>query len=144
MHIESLAIKNFRCFGNAPVYIPFNNGVTGFVGDNGAGKSAVLDAIKRLFSPVASERIFRRTDVHFGPWEDSQNVEERELTIDVVFAFDDPDKLPHVFNDMFFDAGTGALKVRVVCECHYKKAVFPVRAYGAKEGNCIREDFDFI
>jgi len=122
MHIESLALRNFRCFGNEPVSIPINNGVTGFVGDNGAGKSAALDALKRLFSPVAAERIFRRSDVHFGPAEDSQNVDDREMVIDVVFAFDDPDKLPHVFNDIFFDAGTGALKVRVVCECHYEKA----------------------
>jgi|GEM_PF-1761495 len=26
----------------------------------------------------------------------------------------------------------------------YAAKLFPVRAYGAKEGNCIREDFDFI
>lgn len=35
MYIESLKLKNFRCFGDTPLQICMNSGVTGFVGDNG-------------------------------------------------------------------------------------------------------------
>jgi len=122
MHIESLSLRNFKCFGNADTQIPIKSGVTGFVGDNGAGKSSALEALKRLFSPVSSERQLRKSDVHFGFGEDSQSVEEREIVIDVVFGFSDPNAIPHVFNDIFFNASDQSLKVRLVLEGRYIKS----------------------
>lgn len=122
MHIESLSLRNFKCFGNVAVKIPILPGLTGFVGDNGAGKSSVLEALKRLFSPISSERQLRKQDVHFGHGEDGQSVPEREIVIDVVFGFSDSDALPHVFNDIFFDAADQSLKVRLLLEGHYVKS----------------------
>ena len=122
MHIEKISLRNFRCFGNTRVNIPINTGVTGFVGDNGAGKSSALEALKRLFSPISSERKLRKSDVHFGHGEDSQNVDEREIVVDVVFDFSDPDAIPHVFNDIFFDSADQSLKVRLLLEANYKKS----------------------
>lgn len=122
MHIEKISLRNFRCFGDTCVSIPTNNGVSGFVGDNGAGKSSALEALKRLFSPVSSERKLRKSDVHFGHGEDSQKVDEREIVIDVVFGFSDPDAIPHVFSDIFFDSADQSLKVRLLLEANYKKS----------------------
>ena len=122
MHIESISIRNFRCFGNAPAKTAINPGLTGLVGDNGAGKSAVLEALKRLFSPIASERRIQKADVHFGHGEDSQSIDEREVVIDVVFGFTDANAIPHVFNDIFFNAKDKSLKVRVALECLYKRS----------------------
>ena len=122
MHIESLKLKNFRCFGDTPLQICMNSGVTGFVGDNGAGKSSALEALKRLFSPIGSERQLRKSDVHFGVGEDSQSVSEREVVIDIVFGFLDVAAIPHVFNDIFFNANDQSLKVRLVLEGCYVKA----------------------
>lgn len=122
MYIESLRLKNFRCFGEMPTLINMNPGVTGFVGDNGAGKSSALEALKRLFSPIASEQKLRKPDVHFGVAEDSQSVDEREIVIDVVFGFFDETAIPHVFNDIFFNASDQSLKVRLVLEGRYVKA----------------------
>ena len=122
MHIESLSLRNFKCFGDTARKIPVTAGVTGFVGDNGAGKSSALEALKRLFSPLSSERQLRKSDVHFGLGEDSQSVAEREIIIDVVFGFADPDAIPHVFSDIFFNASDQSLKVRLVFEGHYVRS----------------------
>jgi putative ATP-dependent endonuclease of the OLD family len=122
MHIERLSIKNFRCFGATPTLISTNYGITGFVGDNGAGKSSALEALKRLFSSIGSERQLRKSDIHFGFGEDSHSVAEREVVIDVVFGFSDENAIPHVFNDIFFNASDQSLKVRLVLEGRYVKA----------------------
>jgi len=122
MHIERLNIKNFRCFGESPTKISVNPGITGFVGDNGAGKTSALEALKRLFSPIASERQLRKSDVHFGLGEDNQSIDEREIVIDVVFGFSDETAIPHVFNDIFFNESDQSLKVRLVLEGRYVKA----------------------
>lgn len=50
MYLSQLTIKNFRQFGaNAPVFtIDFHKGVTSLVGENDAGKTAVIDAIRHV------------------------------------------------------------------------------------------------
>lgn len=134
MHIESLSIRNFRCFGDTPVKIPMQPGITCFIGDNGAGKTSALEALKRLFSPESSERQLRKSDVHFKPEEDfklrgdfkleeeSQSEFKREVVIDVVFGFADQKNIPLVFNDVHFNADDQSLKVRLVFEGRYIKS----------------------
>jgi len=52
MFIKSLTIKNFRCFGKGTdekgTAINFNNGLTAFIGRNGSGKTAILEALNFL------------------------------------------------------------------------------------------------
>ncbi|NQY83129.1 MAG: AAA family ATPase [Alphaproteobacteria bacterium] len=123
MHIESLSLRNFKCFGDTTVKISFQSrGTCCFIGDNGAGKSSALEALKRLFSPISSERQLRKSDVHFGHGEDSQSVSEREVVIDVVFGFSCQNGRTHVFNDIYFDAGDQSLKVRLVLEGRYVRS----------------------
>ena len=124
MHIESLSLRNFRCFGDTAIKIEFQPGITAFVGDNGSGKSAALVALMRLFSRVPSERYLRKSDVHFGIGEDSESVVDREIVIDVVFGGFDKEKrdVPHVFNDFLFNAIDESLKARLVLEGRYLKS----------------------
>jgi predicted ATP-binding protein involved in virulence len=53
MHIQQVQIKNFRCFEDLTVNL--NPDVNIFVGNNGSGKSAVLDAISAAISPYLYE-----------------------------------------------------------------------------------------
>jgi len=52
MHIQQVQIKNFRCFEDLTVNL--NPDVNIFVGNNGSGKSAVLDAISAAMYPYIS------------------------------------------------------------------------------------------
>ena len=50
MYLSELKIKNFRQFGaGEPVFsVQFHEGVTALVGENDAGKTAVIDAIRHV------------------------------------------------------------------------------------------------
>ncbi len=50
MYMSELRIKNFRQFGaGEPVFsVPFHEGVTALVGENDAGKTAIIDAIRHV------------------------------------------------------------------------------------------------
>jgi predicted ATP-dependent endonuclease of OLD family len=61
MFIKSLTIKNFRCFGKEGITVNFNDEdwVTAFIGRNGSGKTAILEALNFLFT---SEYLLTKID----------------------------------------------------------------------------------
>ncbi len=86
MKIESVTIQGFRCFGPEPVAISLDAGVSVFVGANGAGKTAVFQALSRLFGVSPSQRAVRRRDFHIAA--DQEDLETgASLSIDVIFSF---------------------------------------------------------
>lgn len=130
MHIESVTLKNFRCFGPEPTKVTLGSNVTALIGANGAGKSAFIEALRRVFGLTREERTLTRADVYFGPNEDPDAVEERQIVIDVVFAFpeldtDDPDAVrtvPEVFRVMTADGPGRPLKARLRLEALWNGA----------------------
>lgn len=70
LYIESLRLRNFRCFGDQTEVVTFDPTLTAIVGANGAGKTAIIGALLKLFGTRAEDRKLTREDVHFGPLEE--------------------------------------------------------------------------
>lgn len=70
LFIESLRLRNFRCFGDEGEVITFDPTLTAIVGANGAGKTAIISGLLKLFGTRAEDRRLAREDVHFGPLEE--------------------------------------------------------------------------
>src|SRR6478736_975302 len=86
MQIASLTLKGFRCFGPTEALITLER-LTGLVGDNGAGKSAVLAGLNRLFGVSGQDRSLLRTDFHLPADMDWATAEEASLRIEARLEF---------------------------------------------------------
>ena len=66
MHLAELRIENFRMFGSGDkgITVPFNRRLTALVGENDAGKTAVVDAL-RLLLGTRDQEFLRVEDVDF-------------------------------------------------------------------------------
>jgi putative ATP-dependent endonuclease of OLD family len=92
MRISSLQLCNFRCFGPEPVTIMLEN-VTAFVGTNGCGKSAVLQALTKLFGLTPGERALERSDFHVPIGKVLEDLEKASLSIEVRLDFPELEKI---------------------------------------------------
>lgn len=90
MKIESLHLSNFRCFGPDAIPISFADDVTTMVGANGAGKTAALIALTRLFGISRSHRTVLKSDFHLAA-DDNELTDGTILEIEAVFAFPELD-----------------------------------------------------
>jgi hypothetical protein len=120
MFIEKLTLTNFRCFGPDATTIELGRGLTTFVGVNGAGKTAALQAFQRLFGITGDERRLRRQDFHV-PVDESAPPLSRTLSLDVILAFPELDSgagasaaVPQYFQQMAAnDAGQLKCRLRI-------------------------------
>lgn len=90
MHLAKLRIENFRCFGTEEhaLDLTLRQGLTALVGENDAGKSAVIDAI-RLALGTTDQEWFRLDDDDF-------HKDASEILIQCTFDGLDPSDL-HAF-----------------------------------------------
>jgi hypothetical protein len=121
VYVESVTLTNFQCFGPNPTTINLNPELTAFIGANGAGKTAVCQALLRLFGVAANERQVRVDDFHV-PADETDVPETRSFTIDTVLAFpelDDGDSGAHTVPEFFHQMAAthdGTLKCRILLE----------------------------
>jgi len=121
MKLESIFIKNFRCFGPRGAKINLEAGITTFVGGNGSGKTAVFEALSRLFGVTNNQRFVKRRDFHIAA--DKQELESgASLSIEVIFAFpeledmdeeDGDDAVPEFILQMAASGPGAPLKARM-------------------------------
>src|SRR5262245_28926346 len=90
MFIERLVLTGFRCFGPQGCRIDLSSRLTAFVGVNGAGKTAVMQALQRLFGVTEKERRLRRQDFHI-PIAEPTPPRQRTLSIEAIIAFPELD-----------------------------------------------------
>lgn len=87
MKLARLYISNFRSFGHACTDINLGD-MTFLIGPNGTGKTAVLQALARMFSLDPAQRKVKKSDFHVPANEDPDNApEDRELWIEADFEF---------------------------------------------------------
>ena len=96
MKISSIRISNFQSFGQEPTEIKLENEITYILGPNGSGKTVVLQALARLFSPIASQRTIHLSDFHRPldslDWDEQKWLEsEPEFWIEAVLSMEKPD-----------------------------------------------------
>lgn len=87
MYSSKLKIKGYKAF-NKEFQIKFNSGVTVLIGENGSGKSAVIDAVRLLLNEDEFGRI-GITDSQFHKPITSKSVEKSADYIEVNAEFSD-------------------------------------------------------
>ncbi|MDY0331798.1 MAG: AAA family ATPase [Thiomonas sp.] len=118
MQISSIRLSNFQCFGPTPVTI-FPKDITFLIGPNGSGKTAVLQALSRMFGFDPKQRQLQKSDFHTPLGEDVLK-EQRSLWVEIDISFpeleeDDADHptIPPQFNHMRLQDGEELPTVRI-------------------------------
>lgn len=120
MRILHLRLSNFQSFGPEPTTLEIER-VTYVLGPNGSGKTAVLEALSRLFSPLAGQRKIRAEDFHVPVARSAAEVHAEQpilwLEVDIEFpeAGDDVQhaSIPPNFAHMAIETEDGVPRVRV-------------------------------
>lgn len=120
MKIENIAVRIFRCFGPDWMEISLEEHVTAFVGGNGSGKTALFQAISRLFGVTRADRTVTKRDFHVAKGEEDLP-DGRTLEIECLLSFpeldeagdDDAAAVPDFFNHMAASGPDETLKARM-------------------------------
>jgi putative ATP-dependent endonuclease of OLD family len=146
MFIEQISLKNFRCFGPDTTSVDLTNGLTTFVGVNGAGKTALMQALQRLFGVTSDQRRLRRQDFH-APSNELAPPFLRNFVLEAIIAFPELDTdgadgatIPEFFHQMAAEEA-GKLKCRLRLEATWtddgsldgaiEQKYWAVRTFGA-------------
>ncbi|GLO32171.1 hypothetical protein PPUN12996_42300 [Pseudomonas putida] len=84
MYLSTLEVQGFKCFGE-PFSIELHDGLNVLVGENGAGKTGVVSAIRQLFNDSESgKRVISERDFYRGFGKD--DVAAEEIKIQATFS----------------------------------------------------------
>ena len=87
MILNAIRLLNFQSFGSEKTELTLDE-ITYLIGPNGSGKTAVLQALCRLFAFDSSLRRIKRSDFHV-PHDEQEIPEQRILQIEADFLFDE-------------------------------------------------------
>lgn len=105
MKLNKIRISGFQSFGIEATEINLNENTTYLIGANGSGKTAVLQALCRLFAFDQSLRRIQASDFHV-PSNETSPPKERKLWIEIDFTFpeteteEDDSTIPPFFRHM--------------------------------------------
>lgn len=86
LRLESVTLASFRCFGPESITVPLSPDITALVGPNAAGKTALLQALAKLFGVSRAQRTVDRSDFHVAADADPDDRDPKDLLIDVLIA----------------------------------------------------------
>lgn len=119
MKLSTLRISNFQCFGPDASEITFEESATIVIGPNGSGKTAILQALSRMFDSNPSHRRVLAGDFHVPLGEGQPTPDERRLLIEADFLLPEAanednriNTIPPCFNHMRLDEAGDTLKIR--------------------------------
>lgn len=120
MNITTLKLSNFQSFGPSPTAIDLGD-LTFVLGPNGSGKTAMLEALSRLFSPGSAQRKIRLSDFHVPAGSTMAEVQDESLAMWIEVDIEFPEagdggqhaSVPPNFSHMMIDAEGGVPQVRV-------------------------------
>ncbi len=103
MFIENITLKGFKCFQDETV---INLGAfNGIIGNNGSGKTVILEALARMFGSNSKYRKINNSDFFVSLGENLEDKDQRELSLEVKIGFDTEDgAIPECFNQMIVDS----------------------------------------
>lgn len=98
MKVVELLMWRFKCFGSSdlahddvsapkPIKVDLDPEITALIGRNGSGKSALLEALQRLFGETREERAVRPEDFFVPPGEMIDSAPKRQMSIEVLLSF---------------------------------------------------------
>jgi putative ATP-dependent endonuclease of OLD family len=125
MFIESVKLCNFKCFGPQAQTVSLAQGLSVFIGSNGTGKTALMQALLRLFGVTNEQRFIRKRDFHI-PLNETEKPNTKDLYLEAILAFpelteEDPEgavAVPEFFRQMTVD-GNGIPKCRIRLEAKW-------------------------
>jgi putative ATP-dependent endonuclease of the OLD family len=127
MRIASVTISNFRCFGPEPSTVYLDR-LTCLIGANGSGKSAVLQALAKLFGVLPGDRSLRASDFHVPKGQQLDDVPSRSLYIEARLEFPElaeageAQGVPECFNQMIIEEPGALPYCRVRLEATWDKS----------------------
>lgn len=86
MEISKLCLKNFRSFGNEGETVQLNK-LSGFVGENSSGKTALIHGLVKLFGVSSHDRTLEKSDFHIPKQSTVETIKELELSIEARIDF---------------------------------------------------------
>jgi predicted ATP-dependent endonuclease of OLD family len=121
MRISKLTISNFRSFGSNPVEIPFEKDITTLIGCNSTGKTAAMEALRKLFGSTQQERELTRQDFHIPGDELPENIKKINLFIEARFEIDEDgdNAIPEFFSQMAISSPDTRPYIRIRLEAQW-------------------------
>jgi putative ATP-dependent endonuclease of OLD family len=86
VHIQSVTIVGFRSFGPVQEKIELTHGLTAVVGPNASGKTALLQALCKMFGVSRAQRTIQRSDFHLPAGVAPDDRTSRTLSIEVIIG----------------------------------------------------------
>lgn len=124
MHIARLNINGFRCFDEKGVSIKCSPFLS-FVGPNASGKTAILQALVKMFGETGALRQIKNSDFYLKKDENLGDKSERNLSIECIFEFpellddEESNAIPVVFNQMSYSDSHGKMVCKIRLEAEW-------------------------